>query len=128
MSGEIPTDKELHQPKTFDFPSWLKFLIQYVLMPLVMLILGYQLSGLSQQKQAESQAELKRAEIVSKLTKELFNLRPIEVLPQVKIIMDIVDKDTGDTIKNSIVQHYENILTVDNKGKLKLSERKKQRV
>ncbi|MCB2264262.1 MAG: hypothetical protein LGR52_15185 [Candidatus Thiosymbion ectosymbiont of Robbea hypermnestra] len=126
MSNKTPIDEGPNQLKTFDFPNWLKFTIQYVVMPLAMLMAGYYLSGRVQQKQIESQDEIKKIEIASNLTKELFDLRPIEVLTRVKIIMRIVDKDTGDTIKKAVVQHYKNVLTMDERGELKFSEKKKQ--
>lgn len=109
----VPSD---HILGGWKLPEQTKFVIQYVVMPVVMLLAGYALNGRINQQEIE----LKRAEMISNLSDKLFStdINPSQAIVQAQLIIDVMDEDSAILIKKSVVKHFEGKFRISKKGNL----------
>jgi hypothetical protein len=107
---------------SWHMPTWLTFSLQYVVMPILMLVVGYVLNGRIQQ----NRLDLDRIETAARMNKELFTLQPAEVFIHVHLMAQIVDKKMAEEIKQAVIRHYTNFFDLDGAGNLKFTEQTKK--
>ena len=115
--------------------EYLKFGLQYIVMPIVLVWAGWAVNGrVAQQhfeqelaiktREIESSYDLKKKEMESKLFKEIFSedTNPSLAFMQTQIVIDIVDKETAETIKKTVVNHFRGFLELSETGNIILTK------